>query len=182
MQVNVWGPSLWHSIHIMAQNFSPDRRVGRKSARVAYREFFDSLRFVLPCSHCRENYPRNKKAAEERLRRSGATPFDSRKSMAKFAYLLHDEVNRCTGKGRSPSFTEVYRFYEQFRSRCAPKRSDVKEDGCYQPMNGLHPCYVQTRFMARTPQGPAPIGCLSCRAPTTGRKNRARSRAARSGR
>ena len=115
----VWGPPLWKTLHIMSANYEPNRRVGRtgrRSSRCAYERFFDVLGDTLPCAACRANYPKSRALAEARLarERGGGTPFDSRRNMQRFVYLLHDAVNMHLGK-KSPPFCDVVRKCERSR-------------------------------------------------------------------
>ena len=56
MLTTVWGPSIWHFLHTMSFNYpvKPTREQKRQ-----YKDFMMSLGKVLPCRHCRENYPKN---------------------------------------------------------------------------------------------------------------------------
>ena len=137
MIVDVWGPPLWMSLHIMSFNFTPE-----KSKH--YADFFASLQHVLPCGACRQNYPKNVKNA--RFNGSGAKwwpkfpKFDvkkppralqSREFCARFVYDLHNEVREMTGKPKHVlSFEETRDEYERYRAKGCSKPKTAKEAGC----------------------------------------------------
>ncbi len=121
MRPRVWGPPLWRVIHLMASNFDPVRRVGstgRRTSKAAYKAFFDVLGDTLPCGVCRKRYVRTRKGALQRLRSKFGlrSPYSSRDAMVRFAYLLHDEVNRELGK-KSPPLRAVIASCERCRSK-----------------------------------------------------------------
>lgn len=142
MQVAVWGPAMWHTIHTLAQNFQPKMRDG-------YRQFFyQVLPSILPCSHCRTNYPRNAQRAMARMA-PPQDPLCCRESCIEFAYLLHDEVNMATSGKPSPPFAEVVRRYESFRSRCSAPQRHRREQGCTEPLPGVPKSRCVMRIVPR---------------------------------
>jgi hypothetical protein len=48
----VWGPPLWASVHTLALKADTDGANGL----VAFKEFLNSLTFLLPCNNCRHEY------------------------------------------------------------------------------------------------------------------------------
>ena len=48
----VWGPPLWASVHTLALKADADGADGL----VAFKEFLNSLSFLLPCNNCRHEY------------------------------------------------------------------------------------------------------------------------------
>ena len=56
MLTTVWGPSLWHTLHIISFNY-PVKPT--KEERVHYYTFVMSLKNVLPCRYCRDNFITN---------------------------------------------------------------------------------------------------------------------------
>lgn len=107
-----WGPSGWFFLHSITMGY-PESNVTPETAAL-YKQFFESLEFVLPCVWCKRNYRRNL----EQL------PIDdhlgSRRELAEWLYRIHNLVNEETGvpQDRIPTFEEVYQKYNTFRADC----------------------------------------------------------------
>ena len=56
MVTNIWGPSLWHVLHTISFNYPVNPTSDDKKN---YKQFILSLRDVLPCRACRENFADN---------------------------------------------------------------------------------------------------------------------------
>lgn len=52
MLTSVWGPSMWHFLHIMSFNY-PNNPTNEDKKH--YKDFILSLRDILPCKYCRIN-------------------------------------------------------------------------------------------------------------------------------
>ncbi len=140
MLTTVWGPALWHILHVISFNY-PTKPTQRQ--KKDYRNFFLSLEKVLPCRYCRENFPMNCSEA-------GFCPdvFKNRKSFSRFIYKLHCKVNQALGKRKCETFSEVRDRYEHFRARCQKPGQMIRkesrktsrkrrvEKGCVQPQHG----------------------------------------------
>ena len=138
MLTAVWGPALWHTLHTISFNYPtrPDRATKKK-----YKKFLKSLRHVLPCMYCRDNYRQNIRDAgySERI-------FDNREAFSRFVFDLHNHVNKMLGKAAHPSYERVRTKYENFRSRCLqnpddascrpPAAAQATEKGCTEPLYG----------------------------------------------
>lgn len=139
MLTSVWGPSLWHSIHTMSFNY-PVRPTARDKAR--YFNFIHSLKGVLPCKYCRQNFRNNLKSINFTIE-----DMKSRETFSIAMYNLHEEVNRMLGKKSNLTFSEVRDRYETFRARCLDdkgskikfhdKKTKKKEMGCVKPLHGV---------------------------------------------
>jgi len=150
MLTTVWGPSLWHFLHTMSFNYpvKPTRKHKKQ-----YKDFIMSLGKILPCRHCRENYPNNLKSiplTENVLK--------NRHNFSKWMYNFHEEVNKMLKKKSGLTFKQVRNRYENFRARCTQdsdrkikkvvlryktkthkktrKKSVKKEKGCTEPLFG----------------------------------------------
>ena len=137
MLTSVWGPALWHVLHTISFNYPDDPSPEQKKQ---YYTFLMSLRHVLPCKYCRDNYAKN-------LRSVGLskTTFASRQHFSRFIYDLHNEVNHMLGKSYNHNYEHVRNKYENFRSRCLedPTQENCAHDvtpklekGCVEPMYG----------------------------------------------
>ena len=139
MLTTVWGPSMWHFLHIMSFNYPIHPT---KEDKKHYRDFVISLKYVLPCKYCRQNLKNNFK--NNPLKWSDML---SRDTFSRYIYNLHEIVNKLLGKKSGLSYCDVRERYEHFRSRCTdddPKILKIrkggtlkkKEKGCTEPLYG----------------------------------------------
>jgi hypothetical protein len=138
MQSSVFGPPLWHTLHIISFNY-PVKPTSDDIKN--YTNFLMSFEFTLPCIYCRTNFKKN-------ISRAKFTPsvMNSRDSFSRFIYKLHNCVNTMLGKTIKISYDDVRDRYEHFRSRCSEneKRVDIikqqkkskKENGCNDSLYG----------------------------------------------
>jgi hypothetical protein len=105
-----------------------------------YHNFLMSLKDILPCRACRDNYAKNLSAINY-----SEDDLEGRRSFSLFIYRLHNCVNNMLGKPCSMTYEQVRDRYELFRARCVegvpnvPKHSKLKkkESGCMIPMTGI---------------------------------------------
>jgi len=91
----VWGPFFWNTIHIAALAYPTEPAHAHKKAA---KEFFEGLRYLIPCPVCREHYAVH-------LEKYPLTPhLDRRTDLFRWTLLLHNEVNKTLNK---PTFTEA---------------------------------------------------------------------------
>lgn len=112
MNPNIWGPPLWNTLHMITFNF-PEQPTDLE--RSQYRDFFFSLRYVLPCENCRQHYA---KAVEKTY------PIDSalqnRDTLTRWLVDLHNVVNKRLGKP-IVSYESVKQKFEEMQGKCAEK-------------------------------------------------------------
>jgi hypothetical protein len=142
MLTSVWGPSLWHSLHAISFNYPNNPTMDQKKR---YLSFFKSLRHVLPCKYCRDNFVKNLKKVPLNI-----NTMKNRNSLSKWLYLLHEEINNMLGKKSGLTYEDVRNRYEMFRARCvdekngskkktkrkSKKKEKVLEKGCTTPYYG----------------------------------------------
>ena len=144
MLTTVWGPSMWHYLHIMSFNYPINPT---KADKKHYREFIINLQYVLPCKYCRQNLTTN-------LKQLPITneSMNSRDTFSKYVYDLHEHINNMLKKPSNLTYDEVRDRYEHFRSRCTDKpkvykilketekekerKGKIKEIGCTEPLYG----------------------------------------------
>jgi hypothetical protein len=98
-----WGPFFWHTIHIVALGYPTDPSHGHKKAA---KEFFESLKFLIPCPICKDHYV-------EHMEKYPITPhLDRRSDLFRWTILLHNEVNKALNK-RSYTEAEVLQYYSR---------------------------------------------------------------------
>lgn len=131
MLTNVWGPSLWHFMHIMSFNYPDDpTRLEKKH----YRNFMLNLQHVLPCKYCRQNLVNNFKQMPLHM-----AHMKNRDSFSRYIYNLHEHINKMLGKYSGLTYCEVRERYEHFRARCtstSKKTRKKNERGCTEPLYG----------------------------------------------
>lgn len=115
MLTYVWGPSLWHFLHTMSFNYPVKPSCDDKHH---YMDYIKSLEFILPCRYCRENLKRNLKETNFTM-----SDMKSRDTFSKYVFNLHNHINTMLGKKNILTYEEVRERYENFRSRCANKKS-----------------------------------------------------------
>lgn len=130
MLTTVWGPSLWHSLHTISFNYPINPT---KSEKLNYKKFIESLKYVLPCKHCRDNlkdnlrkYPLTMKVMKDRY------------NFSLYIYNLHERINTLLNKKSGLSYDDVRERYEHFRARCIKKIKKTvkkKHKGCTIPLH-----------------------------------------------
>ena len=142
MLTSVWGPPLWHYLHVMSFNYPVKPTAADKKH---YRDFICNLRNVLPCRYCRQNLKKNLKM----LPLTNAE-LKNRDRFSRWVYKLHELVNTMLGKTSGLKFCDVRERYEHFRSRCTQdskvvsgkvlkehlRKTQKKEKGCTEPLYG----------------------------------------------
>ena len=137
MLTSVWGPSMWHYLHIISFNYPLEPT---KQEKNKFKMFINSLQYTLPCKYCRINLKNN-------LKKYPLTDeiFINRNTFSRYIYNLHELVNRLLGKKSNLTYCEVRELYEHFRARCTKnkpkmfkfnKTKKIKEKGCTEPLYG----------------------------------------------
>jgi len=137
MLTSVWGPSLWHYLHIMSFNYPNNPTLLQKNK---YKQFVLNLQHTLPCKYCRINLIKNLK-----INPLKECHLKNRKMFSYYIYRLHEYVNKMLNKKSGLSYDEVRQRYENFRARCTEKeykkklfktKKLKKEKGCTEPLYG----------------------------------------------
>ena len=129
MLTSVWGPSMWHYLHLMSFNYPLKPS---KEDKKNYRKFILDLQYVLPCKYCRINLQNNFKTLPLTMK-----DMENRETFSKYVYNLHELVNKMLNKKSNLTYSEVRDRYEHFRSRCNNNKIVKKEEkGCTDPLNG----------------------------------------------
>lgn len=120
MMVSLWGPAMWHSLHMISFNYPIHPT---KKDKVNYKRFVTNLTNVLPCKYCRQNLAKNLK-----LLPITNQVMSSRDAFSRYIYRLHERVNKNLGKTSGLTFCDVRERYEHFRSRCTQDDKKEKDD------------------------------------------------------
>jgi hypothetical protein len=145
MLTPVWGPSLWHFLHMMSFNYPVNPS---KEDKKNYKEYMYNLQHILPCKFCRDNLKKNYKLfpITERVMKN-------RDSFSRYVYELHEIINKMLGKKSGLTYCDVRERYEHFRARCSDELKSKtvkppiipsqitrkkKEKGCTEPLYGKY--------------------------------------------
>ena len=138
MMTSIWGPAMWHALHTISFDYPVHPSNEEKKH---YREFIESLKYVLPCKYCRINLTNNLKIYPIR-----ECHMKNRDTFSRYVYSLHEIINKMLGKKSGLSYCDVRETYEHFRSRCTQsdgkklfkfnKTRKNKEKGCNAPLYG----------------------------------------------
>ena len=136
MLTPVWGPSLWHYLHVMSFNY-PLKPTNIQKQK--YKQLLLNLQYTLPCKYCRINLKNNfkKHPLVNKI-------FENRHNFSYYIFNLHEHINKMLGKNSGLTYCEVRDRYEHFRSRCTIEKNvlfnytkkNKKETGCTTPMYG----------------------------------------------
>jgi len=110
----IWGPNLWHTLHTISFNYpvNPSQETKKK-----YRDFILSLKYVLPCGKCRDNFKKNIKQLPLTM-----SYMKNRETFSRYVYDLHEVINKMLCKKSGLSYEDVRERYEHFRARCLTKK------------------------------------------------------------
>lgn len=107
MNQNIWGSTLWFSMHTITMNYPNNPTYTDKKD---YKNFFLSLQYVIPCKVCRKNYIRHLKEH----------PIDnhlvSRQKLVYWLIDIHNMVNAEIGK-KILSYENVIDKYERIYNK-----------------------------------------------------------------
>lgn len=120
MLTNVWGPSLWHFLHIISFNYPLEPTNKQKQY---YKKFVLSIEHILPCKYCRINFKKNMKSLPLTY-----SVLKNRYTFSKYMYDLHELINSMLGKKSNLSYDDVRDRYEHFRARCSSKSNKTSKN------------------------------------------------------
>jgi hypothetical protein len=122
MLTKIWGTHLWESVHCITFGYPLKPS---KDDIEHYKNFFISLQYVMPCKYCRQSY--SEFIISEPTEITDAI-FQSRETITKWAFELHERVNQKLGVTYGVSYENVCKRYEAFRAKCTPDAH-----GCIMP-------------------------------------------------
>lgn len=84
MNPKIWGPYMWFILHIISFEYPHNPTEHEKNA---YRDFFQTLKYILPCKDCRKHYTKH-------IQQYPITPhLDSKKTLIDWLVQVHNSVN-----------------------------------------------------------------------------------------
>ena len=142
MMTSIWGPAMWHALHTISFDYPVHPTSEEKKH---YKEYIESLKYVLPCKYCRTNLTNNLKIYPIR-----ECHMKNRDTFSRYVYNLHEIINKMLGKKSGLSYCDVRETYEHFRSRCSESdgkklfkfnktrkgKGKGQEQGCTAPLYG----------------------------------------------
>jgi len=108
----IWGPQLWHSLHCITFTYSLSPTEEEKRQ---FRNFFESLQFVIPCCICKTHFQQHISEGEFKLTDE---VFRDRLSLTRWLYNLHCKVNKELGYDYDISFNDICNKYNAYRATC----------------------------------------------------------------
>ena len=122
-----WGATAWHFLHSVAIGYpemvgnSPEELLIKQR----YKQFFESLEFILPCEWCKIHFKQNIQTLPI------DNYLDSRYNLSHWLYQFHNLVNDATNVQESdrPSFESVYEQYDSMRAPCDENTKTCGGDG-----------------------------------------------------
>jgi hypothetical protein len=124
LMTRIWGPHIWESIHCITFGYPVEPT---KEDITNFKNFFTYLGSVLPCKYCRDSYHEFIKDGNTKI---DDNTFTSRENATKWAYNLHEKVNKKLGITYNVSYEDTVDRYEKYRAKCDPKL-----EGCIMPVN-----------------------------------------------
>lgn len=121
---SIWGPPTWEAFHSFTFGY-PIKPTDEE--KTDYLNYFILLGKVLPCICCRESYQKFIVQPETLLDMNSV---QSRESLTKWGFRLHNAVNDKLGVNYGDTYEELCYKYESYRARCA-----VNEKGCLMPLD-----------------------------------------------
>lgn len=109
----IWGEAAWKFGHSVTFGYPIDPDDEKKKS---YMSYFQLLGDVLPCKYCRESY---KKFITEGDTILNDDVMQSRKTLTRWFYNVHEAVNRKLGVDYGVTYEDVVNRYESFRARCS---------------------------------------------------------------
>lgn len=146
MDTRFWGPSGWKILHTITFAYIP------RTDKVAVREMFKMLPFVLPCKYCRTSL------AEYMDRYNLDEALESRDLLTRWLWKIHNEVNSKLRNQKlavepDPPFNEVERYYKQILSSgCS--RTEFPGWDFFFSIADLHPYSKPARTSIAMPGAP----------------------------
>ena len=107
MNQNIWGSSMWFSLHTISMNYP---NFPNNQDKYNYKIFFESLQNVIPCQVCKKNYIRHLK--ENPI----SNHLNTKKELVYWLIDMHNMVNAEIGK-KQMSYESVIQKYEDIYNK-----------------------------------------------------------------
>lgn len=121
---SIWGPPTWDSFHAITFGYPISPTNEQKSD---YLNYFTFLGKVLPCVFCRTSYQKFIKEGDTLL---DINTMNSRESLTRWGFALHNAVNKKLGVDYGETYEEMCYKYNSFRAKCVKT-----SNGCKTPLD-----------------------------------------------
>jgi Erv1 / Alr family len=120
MPPDVWGPIFWNTMHILSLGYPVEPTDADKAAA---KQFFQSLKILLPCPVCREHYKQQvtDAALDEAVQSKG--------QLIHWVWELHNRVNKMLGKSEFSMDAFLENMQRMGARKCSPFKCDVDRFG-----------------------------------------------------
>jgi hypothetical protein len=156
MDTAIFGPIVWRLLEDVSHQWDVDSRIKphTQSEKQTMIRFFNSLRYVLPCIHCRTHLAGH-------LQDNPFLPFLEQGKLLRWVYELHETVNIQTAK---PTYNDIVQMnYASATGERVPlfgfamlvKKLEVYSSGCTMP-HILDLLYIICENLHISPQDMAP--------------------------
>lgn len=123
----IWGGAGWVFEHSITFGYPLEPTDDKK---MNYMKHFQLLGEVLPCKYCRESYNKIISEGDTVL---NLDVMESRETLSKWFYRVHEAVNKRLGVDYGVTYEDVVARYESCRAQCG--NSDTKVHGCVSPLD-----------------------------------------------
>lgn len=107
MNLGIWGKHLWISIHFIALSYPHEPT---KEDIQNYRDFFENLKTVIPCSKCRKKYTKHLQ-----IRPLTKDVLSNQLSLFEWTVDIHNLTNESLGK-ETWSYDEALEYYSRHKN------------------------------------------------------------------
>lgn len=119
----IWGPPAWTTLESFAFGYPINPK---EEDKIRFREFYNSVKHVLPCKFCRDSYSQMIKEPDTDLDNA----LESRDSLTEWIYNIHTKVNKKLNVTYGITLEDFRKKYESFRAKCV---KDKLATGCNMP-------------------------------------------------
>ena len=130
----IWGEHMWESIHSITFGYPVEPS---QQDRDNYRQYFISLKNVLPCKYCRDSYSKFIDGSDEfdndyklKITDDEYNNLLNRENLTKWGWGLHNRVNLKLGMDYKIRYEDMCNKFESYRAKCMPN-----EKGCNMPLH-----------------------------------------------
>jgi hypothetical protein len=103
MEPNIWGKHAWIFLHSVSMNYPDNPSI---QDRKNYKDFFENLRFILPCEVCKKHYAQH-------IQRNPIEPsLHSKRKLVEWVIDVHNQVNISLNKP-TMTYDQVIDLYKK---------------------------------------------------------------------